>query len=236
ARGGRGAGDLLADVLGALAQAVVEAARRLQHLAGPGEDLPGDEEGDERLGQPLEADITTDQVVLVAAVGIAGRVRVVLEQQDIPGYSVFPKALLGLVKEILHDALAGLVVDHQLGDVVALRRGVLRVEAGVEVEARAVLQEHIGVAGARDDLLEQVPRDIVRRQAALAVERAGEAVLVLEPEDPALHAASSVARSTSPCPGVGSAPPAGCGGTCGAPWSGPARPPPGRARSASCSG
>ena len=36
-------------------QAVVEAPRRLEHLAGAREDLPGHEERDQRLGQPLEA-------------------------------------------------------------------------------------------------------------------------------------------------------------------------------------
>src|SRR5207249_7205545 len=40
----------------------------------------------------------------------------------------------------------------------------------------------VGVAGARNDLLEEVPGDVVRRQAPLAVQRAGEAVLVLQPE------------------------------------------------------
>src|SRR5438270_55065 len=116
-------------------------------------------------------------------------------------------------------------------DVVALGGGVLRVEPGVQVQAGAVLQEHVGVAGARDDFLEQVPRDVVGRESTLTVQRAGEAVLVLEAEDPALHAMPSVARTTSPCPGVGSAPPAGCGGTCGAPCCGRARRPPDRARS-----
>jgi len=38
------------------------------------------------------------------------------------------------VQEVLDDALARLVVDHQLGDIIALRRRVLRMEAGVEVE------------------------------------------------------------------------------------------------------
>src|SRR5207245_2617146 len=64
-----GAGDLLADVLGPLRQAVVEPARRLEHLAGPGEDLPGHEEGDEGFREPLERDVARDQIVLVAAVG-----------------------------------------------------------------------------------------------------------------------------------------------------------------------
>jgi len=38
------------------------------------------------------------------------------------------------------------------------------VEPGVEVEARAVLEEDVRVAGAGDDLLEEVPRDVVGRQ------------------------------------------------------------------------
>src|SRR4029077_5676074 len=94
---GRRAGDFLADVLRALRQAVVEAARRLQHLARARENLPGDEEGNERLGQALERHVARDQVVLVAAVGIAGRVGVVLEEQDVAGDPVLPQPLLGLV-------------------------------------------------------------------------------------------------------------------------------------------
>ncbi len=54
ARRGRGARDLLADVLGALREAVVEAPRRLEHLARAREDLAGHEEGDQRLGQALK--------------------------------------------------------------------------------------------------------------------------------------------------------------------------------------
>jgi hypothetical protein len=48
--GGGRARDLLADVLGALGQAVVEPARRLQHLARAREDLARHEERDEGLG------------------------------------------------------------------------------------------------------------------------------------------------------------------------------------------
>ena len=85
----------------------------------------------------------------MAAVGVAGRVGVVLEEEDVAGDPVLAQALLRLVQEVLDDPLAGLVVDDQLGDVVALGRRVLGVEAGVQVEARAVLEEDVGVAGAR---------------------------------------------------------------------------------------
>jgi hypothetical protein len=95
------------------------------------------------------------------------------------------------VQEVLDDALARLVVDDELGNVIALRRRVLRVEARVQVETRAVLEEHVGVARTGDDFLEQVPRDVVGREATLTVEGAGQAVFVLQAEDPALHLASA---------------------------------------------
>src|SRR5215467_10861052 len=120
-------------------------------------------------------------------VGITGRIRIVLEHQDICLNAVFPQARLGLVPEVVDDPLTRLVVDDELSDVIALGRRVLGVEPGVEVEARAVLEEDVRVAGAGDDLLEQVPRDVVGRQTTLAVQGAGETVLVLEAEDPALH-------------------------------------------------
>jgi len=94
----------------------------------------------------------------VAAVAVARRVGVVLEEEDVSGKPVLAQALLSLVPEVLDDPLARLVVDDELGDVIALGRRVLGVESGVEVEARAVLEEDVGVAGPGDDLLEEVPR------------------------------------------------------------------------------
>ena len=94
----------------------------------------------------------------MAAVAVARRVGVVLEEEDVFGKPVLAQALLSLVPEVLDDPLARLVVDDELGDVIALGRRVLGVESGVEVEARAVLEEDVGVAGPGDDLLEEIPR------------------------------------------------------------------------------
>src|SRR5262249_10006402 len=95
--------------------------------------------------------------------------------------------LLGLMQEILDDPLTGLVVDHELGDVLALRRRVLGMESRVEIEPRTVLQEDVGVARARDDLLEKIASDVVGRQAALTVDGTRQARPVVEAEDPPLH-------------------------------------------------
>src|SRR4029450_4224330 len=118
---------------------------------------------------------------------VARRVGVVLEEKDVAGQPVLAQALLRLVPEVLDDPLARLVVADQLGDVIALGGRVLRVEPGVEIEPRPVFEKHVRVAGAGEDLLEEVAGGVVGRQAALTVQRAGETVLVLEAEDPTLH-------------------------------------------------
>ncbi len=71
------------------------ATRRLEHLAGAGVDLPADEERDEHLGVVAEVVVATGQVVLVAAVGVAGRVGVVLEQVDGAADRLLGEPLLG---------------------------------------------------------------------------------------------------------------------------------------------
>jgi hypothetical protein len=107
-RAGGGAGDALPDVLGALADAVDGAARGLQHLAGADDDLPADQERDEDVGEPAELAVPADQVVLVAAVAVAGGVGVVLEQVDVAGDALFGQALLGVDQQALEDPLAAL--------------------------------------------------------------------------------------------------------------------------------
>ena len=175
-------------MLGPLAHAVDGAPRCLQHLPGAGDDLARHEERDEGVGQPLELPVPADEVVLVAAVGVAGRVGVVLEEVDVTGDALLLEALLGVDEQSLEDALPRLVVRDQRDDVVALGRRVLRVAADVEVEPGAVAQEHVARAAPRDHPAEQVPGHLVGREPPLAAERAGDAVLGLDPEDAPVHA------------------------------------------------
>ena len=95
AAAGGGRRHALPDVLGPLGDAVHRAPRRLQHLAGAGVDLAGDEERDEHLGVVGEVVAPAGEVVLVAAVAVAGRVGVVLEQVDDAADALLPQALLG---------------------------------------------------------------------------------------------------------------------------------------------
>ena len=139
----------LPDVLGPLADAVDRAARCLQDLAGAADQLSADQERDQDVGQPAELAVPADEVVLVTAVGVARGVGVVLEQVDVAGDALLAEPALGVDEQPLEDPLPRLVVDHQLADVVALRRGVLRVAADVEVEAGAVAQEDVAASAPR---------------------------------------------------------------------------------------
>ena len=113
-RAGGGAGDALPDVLGALAQAVDGAAGGLQHLAGAADELAGDEEGQQDVRDPGELPGPGDEVVLVAAVGVARGVGVVLEQVDVAADALVDQPPLGVDQEVFEDPLAGLVVRDEL--------------------------------------------------------------------------------------------------------------------------
>ena len=95
---------------------VDRAARGLQHLAGAADDLPGDQERDQDVGEPAELAVPADQVVLVAAVGVAGGVGVVLEQVDVAGDALLAQPPLGVDQQALEDPLPRLVVRDQVGD------------------------------------------------------------------------------------------------------------------------
>ena len=184
---GGGRRDALPDVLGPLGDAVHGAPGRLEDLPRAGEDLAADEERDQDVGEAGEVALPLDEVVLVAAVGVAGRVGVVLEQVHLTPDALLPQPLLGRHEEALEDPLPRLVVDHHVVDGVALGGGVLGVGADVEVEPGPVLQEDVRRTAPGDHPTEKVAGHLVRAQAPLAPEGAGDAVLVLEAEDPTFH-------------------------------------------------
>ena len=162
AAGGR-ARDALPDVLGALAQAERRGLRRLQHLARAADQLARDQERQQHVGDPGELARPHDEVVLVAAVGVARRVGVVLEQVDVAADALVGEALLGVDQQVLQHALAGAVVGDQLDEAVALGGRVLGVRPHVEVEPRAVAEEDVGAAAPRHHPPEQVAGNFVGR-------------------------------------------------------------------------
>ncbi len=142
AAGGR-RGNAFPNVLGTLAQAEGCRLGGLQHLAGPADQLAGDQEGKQHVGDPGKLAGPHDQVVLVAAVGVARRVGVVLEQIDVAADAFVGKPLLGVDEQVFEHPFAGPVVGDQLHQAVAFGGGVLGMTAHVEVEAGPVTQEHI---------------------------------------------------------------------------------------------
>ena len=159
------------DVLGPLADAVDGAPGGLEHLAGTGEDLAADQERDEDLGVAVEVVVALGQVVLVAAVGVAGRVGVVLEQVDVAADALLAEPGLGPGRPAGRGSTPPPCRGSPGRRWVALGGGVLGVAADVEVEAGPVLQEDVGGAAPADHPAEEVAGDLVGAQPALAAER-----------------------------------------------------------------
>ena len=177
---------------------VDRAARRLQHLAGAADQLPGDQERDQYVGQLGEVAVPADQVVLVAAVAVAGRVGVVLEQVDVAEDALVVQPLLRVDQQTLEDPLTGLVVRDQVGDRIALPGRVLRVGAHVEVEPCPVAEEDVAAPPPGHDAPKQVPRHLVGGQSALTAKGTGDAVLVLQTEDSPVHITHTTAQLRQP--------------------------------------
>src|SRR5581483_6419386 len=188
AASGGGARHAFPDVLGPLAQAEGRGLRGLQHFACATDQLAGNEERQQHVGNAGKFTGADDQIILVATVGIARRVGVVLEQVDVAAYALVGEALLGVDQQVFQDAFAGTVVGDQLDQAVALGGRVLRVTADIEVTPRAVAKEHVAAAAPRQDPAEQIARNLVGRQSAVAVERAGDTEFGLDAHDPTLHA------------------------------------------------
>ncbi len=184
--GGR-RGDALPDVLGTLGQAERRGLRRLQHLARAADQLAGHQERQQHVGDPGELAGAHHEVVLVAAVRVARRVGVVLEQVDVAADALVGEALLGVDQQLFEHPLAGPVVGDQLLQAVALGGRVLGMGADVEVEPRAVLQEHVRAATPGHHPAEQVPRDLVGTQPTMSVKGTRDTELGLDPHDSSLH-------------------------------------------------
>ena len=131
------------------------------------------------------------EVVLVAAVGVAGRVGVVLEQVDDAADALFPQALLG-ARPGAARGCAPRPCRGRRGRRSSRTRG-WRTRGGSRRRGRGGRRwpgTRCELRPQRHDPAEQVAGDLVGAQPALAAERAGDPVLVLEAEDAPLHRAS----------------------------------------------
>lgn len=135
--------DLDLEEVGALAdlEAVAASVDADADAAGAADDLAGDEEGGEVADDVGERRLALHEVVLMAAVGGALVVGVVLVELDGVGAGDHGGALGG----VGHDAFSGFVPDDGVAGVGALGCGVFGVGV-VDVEAGAVGEDDVGEA------------------------------------------------------------------------------------------
>ena len=123
----------------------------------------------------------------MAAVGVAGRIGVVLEQIDVAADAFVGQPLLGVDQQILEHPLPGAVMRDELEQVVTLGRRVLGMTAHVEVQPGTVTQEHVRTAAPRDHPAKEVPGNLVRGQPPVTVKGAGHTEFRLDAHDSSLH-------------------------------------------------
>ena len=116
-------------------------------LTGTNQNLAGHQERHELLNQVVELQLAADQVVLVAAVGVARRVHVVLEQVQftVEGAALGTReqALAGGTRQIGEEQLTSAFLCEQLVNAAAFGGGVLGVRTHIKVEPTAVGQEDV---------------------------------------------------------------------------------------------
>src|SRR5690348_17218354 len=108
------------NVLGALGDEELRPARDLEDLPSARIDLSGDEKGDQLLRHLPKIDIPPHEIILMAYIGIAKRIGIVLKDIDLSRETFFPEALLRSWEARLQQPLSCLVVNHQIQDTVAL--------------------------------------------------------------------------------------------------------------------
>ena len=138
-------------MIGALAHAVARPARGAEDFPSSRDDLARNQEGDKSLSESKKIRGPVDEKVLVATVGIARGVGVVLEQIDVASDALFSKSLLGIHTEPFQDPLPRTIVSDQLLHAVAFRSRILRVAAYIEIQPGPVAQEDIAASAPRNN-------------------------------------------------------------------------------------
>ena len=172
------------NVLRALRDEVLRFARYLQNLSRSTIDLPRDEEGNELLCDFPKIDVAAHEEVFVAPVGIAKRVRIILENVDFPGETFFSQSFFSRRQAGFKQSLTGLIVDDEIENVVTFGGGIFRMAAGVLIKPSAVYQESVGGPAVWNESFKNIPKHLLHRQIDPSVRRKNETVLILQTEDP----------------------------------------------------
>ncbi len=177
------------NVLRPLRDEVLWFAGYFQDLSCSAIDLPRDKEGNELLRDFPKIYVAAHEEVFMAPVGIAERIRIVLENVDFPGQTFFPQSFFSSRQTGLKQPLTGFIVDDEIENVVALGGGILRMAAGVLVKPSAVYQKGVGGPAVWNETFKNIPQHLLHRQIDSSVRRKNETVLILQTEDPSSQGA-----------------------------------------------
>ena len=75
-------------------------------------------------------------------------------------------------------------MDNEIQNIVALGGGILRMAAGILIEAGAVHQKGVGGLTVRNEAFKNIPQHLFHGQIDAPVRRKDEPILILQTEDP----------------------------------------------------
>ena len=156
-------------------------------LPAPDVDLPGDEKGNQLLGDLPEIHVAAHEKVFMASIGVPQRIGIVLENVDFSRQSFFAQSFFRRRQTGFQQPLAGFVMNDEIQNVVAFGSRIFGMAAGVLIKSRAIDQKCIGRPAVGNQSFEDVPKHLFHRQINPAVGRKNQSVLVLETEDSLFH-------------------------------------------------
>src|SRR5262249_52948528 len=158
-----------------------------ENLSRSAVDLPRDKERNELLRDLPKIDVAAHEEVFMAPVGITERVRVVLENVDLPGQTFFPQSFFRSRQAGFEQSLTGLIMNDEIENVVTFRGGILRMTACILIKPCAVHQESIGGPAVWNETFKNIPQHLLHRQIDASVRRKNETVLILQAKDPSFQ-------------------------------------------------
>ena len=184
------------NMLRPLRNEVLRLARHLEHLPRAREHLPRHEKWDQLLRHLPKIHIPAHQIIFMAAVGIAQRIRIVLENINLSRKPFLTQPLLRRRQAGLQQPLARLVVDHEVRNVVALGRGVFGMAAGVLIEPRAVDEKGVGGPAVGNQAFEDIAQHLLHREIDAPVRGEDQPIFIFEAEDSRFHRFASRTTKT----------------------------------------
>src|SRR5262245_65616738 len=100
----------------------------------------------------------------MAPIGVAQRVRIILENVDFPRQAFFSQSFFRCRQARFEQAFSSLIVDNEIKNIVTLRSRIFRMASSVLLKPGPVHQESIGGPTITNETLNYLPKNLTHHQ------------------------------------------------------------------------